>query len=849
MHGHHSLAAQKLSALPRPGFRSGGLIRGPGTGTSDSIPAEVPEGTYILPEDTTRATGLAARALADVPVAVSSGEFEITPQQVQAIGAGVLDILRGVTHMPVEVEDEQAEGGREEPGEGREGYANGGQVAPGYRMDAAADPRSTVYGSNNPYAASNAMRMSGLANSIGSRGVMELGRAPAPQPQTARNSFGDAAAATVDPMVTQLPHPRRPGYADGGLVTDEERRQNMLAQIPTGGMTAPAADGSQNNPLNSEVGRNALNTLSALPGVGGLAARVTAPAARAAGGLPAAVERAAPAAWEVVQDGGALASRTAGAANPAAGALTRAASLAPDVAATGAPGRAAQMLSGPPGQLVQRGATELGDAIPMAGARARGATPWADVVDPLALGGPGAGQAGAAAAQGTSGLGRMAAAGGAGGLAAAAMLSGDSPAGVPSPTASATAPTSNPPAAQPRSLAAEALMGPPMSASGSITRDGNSYSGPANISGDVTFRNPDGSLRQSGGTVTSLPAGAQFGGGQGLAAAALGGSLPGGGISAQSMGAADALAARSQAESMGRLLASGQIQAPQAGPSLILPGGNGFRRDGRFLAQELGAQRALDYAQGNDPASRARQAALQQTAMKERGDTQREIIKAEGLGMREMLKARQSGKAPEGYRWTATGGLEAIPGGPAAVKVADQQQTKEAGFDATRQTIGTINRLLANTNGLQGATGMIGVQRFFPGTDAADFASQVETLKAQTFLPMVQQLRGMGALSNAEGDKLNAAVGALNFNMSEKAFAESLGRIRDQLGTAMQKAGYDTRDVGGWGLEPPSTAAETASARPTTGLQQPAQRTVTRTGTVNGRRVNQYSDGSVEYAN
>ena len=184
MHGHQSLAAQKLSALPRPGFRGGGLISGPGTGTSDSIPAEVPEGTYILPEDTTRATGLAARALADVPVAVSSGEFEITPQQVQAIGAGVLDILRGVTHMPVEVEDEQAEGGQEEPGEDREGYANGGQVMPAYRMDAAADPRSTVYGSNNPYASSNAMRMSGLANSIGSRGVMELGRAPAPQPQT-----------------------------------------------------------------------------------------------------------------------------------------------------------------------------------------------------------------------------------------------------------------------------------------------------------------------------------------------------------------------------------------------------------------------------------------------------------------------------------------------------------------------------------------------------------------------------------------------------------------------------------------------------------------------------------------
>ena len=47
----------------------------------------------------------------------------------------------------------------------------------------------------------------------------------------------------------------------------------------------------------------------------------------------------------------------------------------------------------------------------------------------------------------------------------------------------------------------------------------------------------------------------------------------------------------------------------------------------------------------------------------------------------------------------------------------------------------------------------------------------------------------------------------------------------------------------------PGTSAETTNGRPAAGLQQPAQRTVTRTGVVNGRRVNQYSDGSIDYAN
>ncbi len=527
MHGHHSLAAKTLSALPRPGFRGGGLIRGPGTGTSDSIPAEMPPGTYILPKDTTEATGLAARALGDVPVAVSNGEYEVTPEQLQAMGAMMLDFLRGVTHMPVEVEDEQAEGGQEEPGDGREGYANGGQVAPGYRMDAAADPRSTVYGSNDPYAASNAVRMLGLADSIGSRGVMELGRAPAPQPPTARNSFGDAAAATVDPMVTQLPQFRRPGFADGGLVTDEERRQNLVSQIPAGGMTAPAADGSQNNPLNNEVGRNALNTLSALPGASGFASRGAATTARGIGGATAAVERAAPATWEVVE-GGASAAR---AATPTGGALTRAASVAPEISATGFSSRTAQMLGSPGGQIAERGASEVGQALPSAGRSARGFTPYADVVEPLALSAPSASQAAGAAAQGARGFGPMSAAGGAAGLGAASLVSGDSSAGSPPAAAPSTPGVNSAISAPPRAQAADAPMGPPMSASNSITRDGNSYSGPANLSGDVSIRNPDGSLRAPAALST----------------------VPGGGISAQNMGAADALASRENAASLGRL--------------------------------------------------------------------------------------------------------------------------------------------------------------------------------------------------------------------------------------------------------------------------------------------------------
>ena len=76
---------------------NGGVIRGPGTGTSDSIATEMQPGTYIMPADSTRTIGdeaLKKMADAKVPVRVSNGEFEFTPEQVQSVGAAVLTALR-----------------------------------------------------------------------------------------------------------------------------------------------------------------------------------------------------------------------------------------------------------------------------------------------------------------------------------------------------------------------------------------------------------------------------------------------------------------------------------------------------------------------------------------------------------------------------------------------------------------------------------------------------------------------------------------------------------------------------------------------------------------------------------
>jgi hypothetical protein len=137
----------------------------------------------------------------------------------------------------------------------------------------------------------------------------------------------------------------------------------------------------------------------------------------------------------------------------------------------------------------------------------------------------------------------------------------------------------------------------------------------------------------------------------------------------------------------------------------------------------------------------------------------------------------QVGTIPPGYRYDPrTNAMERIPGSPADTKSAEQVAKEEGTIATTDITIDTAKRLLSHP-GLTGAVGTYGLTKYVPGTDAATFAAELDTFKAQTFIPQVQAMKGMGALSDAEGKKLTDAIGALNPNMSEKAFKESLKRI------------------------------------------------------------------------
>ena len=126
-----------------------------------------------------------------------------------------------------------------------------------------------------------------------------------------------------------------------------------------------------------------------------------------------------------------------------------------------------------------------------------------------------------------------------------------------------------------------------------------------------------------------------------------------------------------------------------------------------------------------------------------------------------------------------------------AQDVAKQEQKTQATISAQQVLDNGANLLLHPGRSM--ATGASGVLPTIPGTDARDFEARLNTYKAETFVPMVSALKGMGALSDAEGKKLTESVGALERTMSEKGFEDSLKETNKFLFDKAKAAGLNVQ--------------------------------------------------------
>ncbi|HDL7805359.1 TPA: phage DNA ejection protein [Yersinia enterocolitica] len=119
----------------------------------------------------------------------------------------------------------------------------------------------------------------------------------------------------------------------------------------------------------------------------------------------------------------------------------------------------------------------------------------------------------------------------------------------------------------------------------------------------------------------------------------------------------------------------------------------------------------------------------------------------------------------------------------------DKVDTYNTSMDTMARTVDTANKVLSSP----GFTGYFGTNinplssRFIPGTDAADTSALVDTLKSQGFISGIQQMRGMGSLSNAEGQKLMDAIGNLSSSQSENSAKAAIKTIIDTTQMAQKR--------------------------------------------------------------
>lgn len=303
----------------------------------------------------------------------------------------------------------------------------------------------------------------------------------------------------------------------------------------------------------------------------------------------------------------------------------------------------------------------------------------------------------------------------------------------------------NPPAVAP-APAVDALSGGLGFQPNAVTRTGNSYTGPANISGDVTI---NGGAPRNGGQVST-----------------------------QNMGAADGLARRGAVDAMANMPnAPAPVQAPTvrhsgndwqarndlrnalvSASSITNNGGKWDRHKGES-AESLTYRAML----GTDQAQRAAEPAAGLAAMKENSETNRSAMRDRSLAAQALasergamdrtlvtesgnntrtgltalatteaarIKAQQENKAPAGYRFTADGNMAAIPGGP-----ADLRQNKEGvqqGKD-TQDIFSILNEarpLMDSATGSYGGVALDKVgQAVGYATDGAKATAQLKALQ------------------------------------------------------------------------------------------------------------------------
>jgi hypothetical protein len=126
--------------------------------------------------------------------------------------------------------------------------------------------------------------------------------------------------------------------------------------------------------------------------------------------------------------------------------------------------------------------------------------------------------------------------------------------------------------------------------------------------------------------------------------------------------------------------------------------------------------------------------------------------------------------------------------GAAEGKITTEQALSAASdIQAANQALSVLDQIITNS-ALESGTGFSSLANIIPGTPGYDFQNLVNQAKSGAFLTAIEQLRGLGALSNTEGQAATSAITRMDTATSKEAFLKAVSDYRSIIETGKQRA-------------------------------------------------------------
>lgn len=223
-------------------------------------------------------------------------------------------------------------------------------------------------------------------------------------------------------------------------------------------------------------------------------------------------------------------------------------------------------------------------------------------------------------------------------------------------------------------------------------------------------------------------------------------------------------------------------------------GGGGYGKAGTIVQDQQGRFFSVQYGARGEP---------KVTPLEIGGQALQPAKGVDVVG--DTVRDKATGRVVENIGQNLAGAERAKEIGTAQGKQAAAAPGDIRSADAALELIESIRKDPARGQG----TGFSSVFNRVPGTKGFDFQRKVDQATSGAFLSAIQQLRGMGALSNAEGQTATAAITRMSTAQTEEGFIEALNDYEKIV--TKGKAWAAQSIGGGYAPQTPQMAPETGS--------------------------------------